>query len=213
MVHGCIGRGGRGICQNPTENRQRPQPSSSTAGGLRAGCSGRRRRRRRAAGAGGGPRDLRLLMAGGCGCAPSVGSVKLAGLEKYGFWVFISGRAGAGDCQKSGTCSFTVAFLDPETIDFEIWGLSASQTPDPEISLGQSWKFFRTSLDFVVFLCRFRRDLDLDLQPATAIAVKSLWGSPGMVAPGLTIPAWLGSIPSLVSTRQTRLSAQPCAAG
>jgi len=159
--------------------------------------------------AGGGPRDLRLLMAGGCGCAPSVGSVKLAGLEKYGFWVFISGRAGAGDCQKSGTCSFTVAFLDPETIDFEIWGLSASQTPDPEISLGQSWKFFRTSLDSVVFLCRFRRDLDLDLQPATAIAVKSLWGSPGMVAPGLTIPAWLGSIPSLVSTRQTRPSAQP----
>ena len=29
------------------------------------------------------------------------------------------------------------------------------------------------------------------------------------MAPGLTIPAWLGSIPSLVSTRQTRPSAQP----
>ena len=32
-------------------------------------------------------------------------------------------------------------------------------------------------------------------------------------APGLPIPAWLGSIPSLVSTRQTRPSAQPCGAG
>ena len=141
------------------------QHSWRAEGGLL--LSGRRRRRRRAAGAGGGPRDLRLLMAGGCGCAPSVGSVKLAGLKKHGFWVFVSGWAGAGDCQKSGTYSITVAFLDPETIDFEIWELLASQTPDPEISLGQSWKFFRTSLDSVVFLCRSRRDLDL--QPATPL--------------------------------------------
>ena len=35
-------------------------------------------------------------------------------------------------------------------------------------------------------------------------------GIPGMMTTRLTIPAWLGSIPSLVSTRQTRPSAQPC---
>ena len=30
-------------------------------------------------------------------------TARLAGLKKYGFWVFISGWTGRGDCQKSGT--------------------------------------------------------------------------------------------------------------